>query len=73
MTTLLTVPQVAERLHCHPYKVRQLCATGQLRGSKPLGQWLIDPADLDTYLAAHTNQPAPPVALVRRRRRRHAA
>lgn len=66
---LLTVEQVAAKLHTSPYTVRGYAKAGTLRGSKPGKRWLFDPADVDAFLEAAQNRPRE----TERRRRRRAA
>ena len=60
---LLTVEQVAERLHCKPGTVRVLVREKKLRAGKIAGRWLIPESAFTEYLAAHG------LAVVRRRQR----
>lgn len=57
MSKQLTAPEVADLLRCGTWQVLQLCRSGALRASKPGKSWLIDPADLKSYLEAHIHQP----------------
>lgn len=51
----LTADEAGEILRVGPFQVVKLCRSGELRATKPGRQWLIEPADLDAYLAAHSN------------------
>jgi excisionase family DNA binding protein len=57
-STYLTAAEVAKVLRVGPWAVLQLCQSGDLKATKPTKSWLIARADLDAYLAAHSNQPA---------------
>lgn len=70
-TTYLTVPEVADRLHCTPDTVRRHLRAKTLRGFPAFGRWLITEADLNVYLAAQANT-APSAPVVTRRKRRRA-
>lgn len=52
LDTLLTVKQVAKRLHQKPATVQKHCREGRLKAHKIGRQYLIDPADLRAYIAA---------------------
>lgn len=52
----LTAAEAAAILRVTPVAVADACRSGELRATKPLKAWLIDPADLDAYIAAHYNQ-----------------
>jgi excisionase family DNA binding protein len=54
----LTAAEAAEILRTSPWVVVKLCREKALRASKPHKSWLIEPADLDAYIAAHTNDKA---------------
>lgn len=54
---LLTVPAVAEQLHCGRTVVLALIASGDLRASKIAGKWLVDPADVAAYVDSQSNRP----------------
>lgn len=45
----LTVPEAAEHLSVHQSRVRELLATGTLRGRRVGRQWVIDATDLDRH------------------------
>lgn len=51
----LTAAEAAEVLRVGPWAVLKLCRTGELRATKPAKSWLIDEADLEKYLEAHSN------------------
>lgn len=51
----LTAPEAAEILRVGPWQVVALCRTGELKATKPGQKWLINPADLDAYIAAGSN------------------
>jgi len=51
----LTAAEAAEILRIKPYEASALCKSGALKATKPGLKWLIDPADLAAYLAAHSN------------------
>jgi excisionase family DNA binding protein len=58
MTKYLTTEEVATILRLKgAYRVVELCREGTLRATRPGGQWLIAPADLDAYIASGSNQP----------------
>ena len=48
----LTTAEVADTLRLSVWQVVNLCRASKLRATKPSGQWLIRPADLDAFLAA---------------------
>lgn len=56
--TYLTAAEAAKVLRVGPWQVIKLCRDRDLPATKPGKSWLIDPADLDAYLAAHSNQEA---------------
>lgn len=60
MSLLLTVEQVAERLHRHANWVRAQCHAGLLPAAMVGGGYLISEDDLDAYVASR--KPAPPAA-----------
>lgn len=64
-----TVPEVAERLRCAEWTVRDLARKGDLRGSHIAGRWLFEDDDVQAYIDAQANRPA---ETTRRRRRRSA-
>lgn len=49
---LLTPEQVAERTHLCVATVRRKCQTGELRATKPAGQWRIYEEALEEWLRA---------------------
>lgn len=51
----LTATEAAKQLRVGPMQVVTLCRDGSLRASKPGKSWLIYQADIDAYIAAHTN------------------
>lgn len=52
----LTVREVAVELRCESTRpVLEALRTKRLRGTKPNGQWLVTPDDLQTYIDAHAN------------------
>ena len=65
---LLTVPDVAERLHCSEETVRRRIRDGQLPARRAGRRLLVHPDAVETYLDA-----SPAVATITRRRRRRAA
>lgn len=65
----LTVPEVAERLRCSPWKAVRLIRSGAIEATKPAGQWLATPDAVDAYKASTSNR----VQSVQRRRRRRAS
>jgi len=55
----LTTAEVAETLRLSVWQVVNLCRSGKLRATKPSGQWLIRPTDLDAFIeAGYERQPA---------------
>lgn len=52
MNQYLTTAEVAETLRLSVWQVVNLCRSGKLRATKPSGQWLIRPADLETFIEA---------------------
>lgn len=58
MTTVLTVPEVAERLRKSHEFVRRELTRKNLVGSYYGGAWHVTEAALDVYLDAHRNVPA---------------
>lgn len=56
VSPMLTAAEVSPVLRVGPWRVVQLCQSGELPASKPGKSWLIDPADLRAYLAKHSNQ-----------------
>ncbi len=54
---LLTPAQVAERLQIHERTVTRWLRDGYLRGFKLGKEWRIAPADLDSFMEKHANQP----------------
>lgn len=62
----LTVPEVAQRLRCSEWAVRNLVnAPGGIRAAKVAGKWLVTEEDLAEYRESQANRPKP-----RQRRRR---
>jgi hypothetical protein len=55
MAELLTVGETATILRKKPVFVYSELKRGNLRGSFYGGQWHIEPAAIDEYVAAHTN------------------
>lgn len=53
--TLLTVPEVAERLRMSERFVLDELRRKNLRGSRFGGAWHVDVADLEVYIEAHAN------------------
>jgi len=54
----LTTAEVAETLRLSVWQVVNLCRSGKLRATKPSGQWLIRPTDLEAFLeAGYEHQP----------------
>lgn len=53
--TLLTVPEVAERLRSSERFIADAIRRGDLPASKVGRRWVVDDSDVDTYLAAHRN------------------
>jgi excisionase family DNA binding protein len=53
--TLLTVPEVAERLRMSERFVLDELRRKNLRGSRFGGAWHVDEADLAVYVEAHAN------------------
>ena len=66
---LLSVEQVAERLHCSRWTVYEELNSGALRGSKPRQRWLIPESALAEYLAKHSNEAERETPKRRRRRK----
>lgn len=65
--TLLTVPQIAAKLHCTEWTARRIInAPDGIQASKVAGKWLATEADVDAYIESKSNR-APSA---RRRRRR---
>lgn len=60
MSTYLTVPEVAERWRVSNRHVRDEIGRKRLRAAKIGGQWLITPADLETFEASRLNVPRTP-------------
>lgn len=54
----MTAAEAAEILRITPWQAVKLCRDAEIRATKPGKSWLIDEADLDAYLAAHTNREA---------------
>ena len=52
----LTTAEVADTLRLSVWQVVNLCRASKLRATKPSGQWLIRPADLEAYLNASFNE-----------------
>lgn len=63
-----TVPEVAARLRCAEWTVRDMARKGELRGSLIAGRWLFEDADIQAYIDSRANVPGPEAG--RRRRRR---
>lgn len=55
-TRFLTAAEAAEVLRVGPWQIIKLCRDKELPATKPGKSWLIDPVDLDAYLAQHSNQ-----------------
>lgn len=56
--TFFTAAEAGEILRVGSWQAVALCRTGELKATKPGKQWLIDPADLDAYIAAGRNDAA---------------
>lgn len=56
MKKYLTTAEVADVLRLTPWQVVKLCRTGKLPATKPSGTWLISQTDLESFLAAGSNQ-----------------
>ena len=54
---LLTPAQLAERLQIHERTVTRWLRDGYLRGFKLGKEWRIAPADLESFMQRHANQP----------------
>ena len=54
---LLTPAQVAERLQVHERTVTRWLRDGYVRGFKLGKEWRIAPADLQSFMDKHANQP----------------
>jgi excisionase family DNA binding protein len=54
---LLTPAQVANRLQIHERTVTRWLRDGYLRGFKLGKEWRIAPADLESFMDSHANQP----------------
>jgi excisionase family DNA binding protein len=54
MQSLLTVEQVAERLHCSPLHVRQLVRDGHIEAALIGSRYLVPEAELDAFITART-------------------
>lgn len=55
----LTTAEVADTLRLSVWQVVNLCRAGKLRATKPSGQWLIRPTDLESFIeAGYDHQPA---------------
>ena len=54
---LLTPAQVADRLQIHERTVTRWLRDGYMRGFKLGKEWRIAPADLETFMELHANQP----------------
>ena len=50
MTDLLTPEQCASAAQLHPETILRKCRSGELRATKPAGQWRIYPGDFDRWL-----------------------
>lgn len=70
MTEYLTLPQVAELLHCSVWQARRLLASGAIRATKPGRQWVTTRAAVEDFWQRTSE--APSSAAPRRRRRRSA-
>lgn len=67
---LLTPEEIAERTKLNVVTIRRLCQRGTLPAHKLAGQWRVDPADYDEWLAkAKERTPAGVVEPIRRRAR----
>lgn len=51
----LTVKQLSEQLGLTEYRIRELIREKQIRATK-IGQWRINPADLDAFIRKRTNK-----------------
>lgn len=58
MTELLTITEVAERLHCSVRKVQRLIAHGELRVVKIGGRRLITVREFEAFVAAASRRAA---------------
>jgi predicted site-specific integrase-resolvase len=59
---LLTPEAVAERCHVAPQTVKAWLRAGRLRGARLGGAragWVVRASDLERYIDAHSNRPAP--------------
>ena len=56
LPALLTAEEVAPILRMKPAEVTRLCREHKLRAARPGRAWLIEPADVDAYIAKHRNQ-----------------
>lgn len=50
LDSLLTVKQVAKRLHMKPATVQKHCCSGRLKASKIGRHWLVAQADLAAFI-----------------------
>jgi excisionase family DNA binding protein len=66
MTPLLTIPEAAKILHCHPDTVRNAIRRGRLKAHKVEGAVRISEAAVNAYLEAReietANKAAPPAS-----------
>lgn len=53
--SLLTVPEVAEKLKCSDRFVLDELRRKNLRGSKVAASWRVSETDVDIYIEAHAN------------------
>lgn len=55
---LLTVPEVSERLNCHPATIRRWLDSGVLKGTKLAGTaWRIPESEISRLIDAGQNRP----------------
>ncbi len=59
MNGLLTIPEAAERLRCHPETVRRAVRSGAIHADKFGGKYLIDPDNLPLTLPPRPSPPKP--------------
>ena len=50
MTTYLNCTQAASAARCSIYQIREAIKTGELKAFRPGKSYLIDPADLETWV-----------------------
>jgi hypothetical protein len=61
---LLTLPDIAERLHCSVSWLRGQIEAGALVAAKVAGKWLVEPGDLRVFFEGLKNhRPPTPVVL----------